>query len=58
LPNVIGSSDDLGIEPMAFEHHWFKSLGALKVELVYFFDYAVIVTVIVTGCMNSCARGL
>jgi hypothetical protein len=43
---------------MTFEHHWFKSLGALKVELVYFFDYAVIVTVIVAGCTNSCAHGL
>jgi len=43
---------------MAFEYHWVKRFGALKVELVYFFDYAVIVTIIGAGRTNSCARGL
>jgi hypothetical protein len=58
LPNVIGSSRDIRIEPMAFEYHWFKSFGARELKLVYFFDYAIIVETIVAGRTNSCARGL
>jgi hypothetical protein len=58
LPNVIDPSHDIRIEPMAFEYHWFKSFGAWELELVYFFDYAIIVETIVAGCTNSYARGL
>jgi hypothetical protein len=58
LPNVIVSSSFIRIEPMAFEYHWFKLFRALKVELVYFFNYAIIVEIIVAGRTNSCARGL
>jgi hypothetical protein len=43
---------------VAFEHHWLKSFGAREVELVYFFDYAIIVEIIIAGRTNSCARGL
>ena len=42
---------------MAFENHWIKSFGTLKVELVYFFDYAVIVVLIGVGRTNFGARG-
>ena len=42
---------------MAFENHWIKSFGTLKVELVYFFDYAVIVTLIGAGRTNSGIHG-
>jgi hypothetical protein len=58
LPNVIGSSRDIRIEPMAFEYHWFKSFRAQELELVYFFNYAIIVETIVAWRTNSCARGL
>jgi len=43
---------------MTFEYHWVKRFGALEVELVYFFDYVVIVAIIGAGHTNSCARGL
>ena len=42
---------------MAFENHWIKSFGTLKVELVYFFDYAVIVVLIGAERTNFGARG-
>jgi len=57
LPNLRGSSRDFMIEPMAFENHWIKSFGTLKVELIYFFDYAIIVTLIGARRTNSGARG-
>jgi hypothetical protein len=43
---------------MVFEHHWLKSFGAWEVELVYFFDYAIIVEIVIAGRTNSYARGL
>ena len=43
---------------MAFEYHWIKIFGTLKVELVYFYDYAVIVALIGAGRMNSGICGL
>jgi len=43
---------------MAFEYPWVKRFGALKVELVYFFDYVLIVAIIGARRTNSYARGL
>jgi hypothetical protein len=42
---------------MTFEYHWLKRFGTLKLELVYLFDCAVIVLVIIAGHTNSAARG-
>jgi hypothetical protein len=42
---------------MAFEYHWLKRFGTLKLELVYLFDYVVIVLVIIVGRTNSATRG-
>jgi hypothetical protein len=42
---------------MAFEYHWLKIFGTPKVELVYFFNYAVIVLLICAGRTNSRASG-
>jgi len=57
LPNLKVFFRDIRIEPMAFEYHWLKSFGTLKFELVYLFDYAVIVLLICAGRTNSAARG-
>ena len=57
LSNLRGSSRDIGIEPMAFEYDWLMTSAKLKVELVYFFDYAVVVAVIGAGRTNSSACG-
>jgi hypothetical protein len=43
---------------MAFEYNWFKSFGARELELIYLFDYAIIVETIVAERTNSYARGL
>ena len=42
---------------MAFEYDWLMTSVKLKVELVYFFDYAVVVAVIGAGRTNSSIRG-
>jgi len=57
LSNLRGSSRDIGIEPMAFEYDWLMTSAKLKVELIYFFDYDVVVTVIGVGRTNSSIRG-
>jgi hypothetical protein len=42
---------------MAFEYDWLMTSAKLKVELVYFFDYAVVVAVIGAGRTNSSICG-
>jgi hypothetical protein len=42
---------------MAFEYDWLMTSTNLKVELIYFFDYVVVVTVIGAGRTNSNIHG-
>jgi hypothetical protein len=42
---------------MVFEYHWLQRTATLEFELVYLFDYAVIVLLIITGRTNTAARG-
>jgi hypothetical protein len=42
---------------MAFEYDWLMTFAKLKVELVYFFDDVIVVTIIGVGRMNSGIRG-
>ena len=57
LPKLRGRSRYIRIEPMAFEYDWIKRFATLKSELVYFFDYAIVVTVIGARRTNSGIRG-
>ena len=43
---------------MAFEYDWIRSFATLKIELVYFFYYAVVVALFGAGRTNSGIRGL
>jgi hypothetical protein len=43
---------------MAFEYDWIRSFVTLKIELVYFFYYAIVVMLIGVGRMNSGIRGV
>jgi hypothetical protein len=56
-PNLKVFSHDIRIEPIAFEYHWLQRTATLEFELVYLFDYAVIVLLIIAGRTNSAARG-
>jgi hypothetical protein len=42
---------------MAFEYDWIRSFATLKIELVYFFYYAIVVALIGAGRMNSGIHG-
>ena len=42
---------------MAFEYDLIRSFATLKIELVYFLYYAIVVTLIGAGCTNSGIRG-
>jgi hypothetical protein len=42
---------------MAFEYNWIRSFATLKIELVYLFYYAVVVTLIGAGCTNFGIHG-
>ena len=57
LPKLRGRSRYIRIEPMAFEYDWIKRFATFKSELVYFFDYAVVVAVIGARRTNSGIRG-
>jgi len=57
LSNLRGYSRDIRIEPMAFEYDLIRSFATLKIELVYFFYYAVVVALIGAGRMNSGVHG-
>jgi hypothetical protein len=41
-----------------FEYHWLQRTATLEFELVYLFDYVVIVLLIIAGRTNSAARGV
>ena len=45
------------MKPMAFEYDWIRSFATLKIKLIYFFYYAVVVALIGAGRMNSGIRG-
>jgi hypothetical protein len=57
LSNLRGYSHDIRIEPLAFQYDWIRSFATLKIELVYFFYYAIVVALIGVGRTNSDIRG-